>query len=152
MRSVVQRGELRVYDRSDRRSFDPAELTRLLGITPSRTWRRGEALRSGRTRTHTVWWWETPERAGPDSEALVREVLDTFEPVVDALVNASADWGLELVLGLVIHMNGTIEIDNGSPWADVPTPGLALSLETVERLARLRCHLDVDQYVSAPED
>ncbi|WP_183407935.1 hypothetical protein [Nocardioides marmoriginsengisoli] len=49
-------------------------------------------------------------------------------------------------------MIGDINIEADEPWADVPTPALAFSHETVELMAQLGCHLDVDQYVGAPDD
>lgn len=151
-RRVEQRAELRIYGPAEGPDLDPDGLTRALGIEPHTVARRGDVLRSGRVRPCTVWWWQTPDRREVDSEVLVREVLDRFEPVAHVVREAAGTTKLDVVLGLIIYMIGEIQLEDDEPWADVPTPALALSRETIERIGRLGCHLDVDQYVSAPDD
>ncbi|MEV5966206.1 DUF4279 domain-containing protein [Kribbella sp. NPDC051952] len=149
---VEQRAELRVYASDTGEDFDPESLTSLLGIIPSKVMRRGDVLRSGRVRDVTVWWWETPERVEWDSEALVLEVLDAFEPVAEQLAEAVRRWGLTLVIGLVTSMYGVIQADSDNEIGlDVATPALAFSAETLRRLGRLGASIDVDLYVIAPE-
>ena len=151
-RRIEQRAELRIYGPTEGPDLEPERLTRELGFEPHTVSRRGDVLRGGRIRPCTVWWWQTPDRQAVDSEVLVCEVLDLFEPVAQASEDAAAATEIDVVLGLVIHMIGDINTEDEEPWADVPTPALALSRETVERMAKLGCHLDVDQYVSAPDD
>lgn len=79
-RRVEQWAELRVYADAPDGDFDPDELTRRLDVEPTRRCRRGEVLRSGRVRGHSSWWWKTEERVTFDSESVVIEVLDHFEP------------------------------------------------------------------------
>jgi hypothetical protein len=149
---VEQRAELVAYPTEETGDFDPDALTELLGITPTRVYRRGEGLKSGRVRPYSAWMWETAERVEHDSELLIQEVLDTFEPVADELADARAGWSLDLRVGLVISMYGSIEADpDGTSGAMVSTPALYLSPETLRRLAELGCALDIDSYVIAPE-
>lgn len=151
-RRVEQRAELRIYGPEAGPDFDPDELSGRLCIAPHTVWRRGETLRSGRVRPSTLWWRQTPDRDEVDSEAMVLAVLDMFEPVAKEMAQCRAEWDLQIAVGLVVHMSGVIESgDDGELWADVPTPALAFSLETLGRLARLKCSLDIDQYVSAPD-
>jgi hypothetical protein len=149
---VEQRAELVAFPAVEGNDFEPDALSGLLGITPTRTYRRGEVGRSGRVRPHSLWIWETPERVEHDSEVLIREVLETFEPLAGQLSEARSGWDLELQIGLVISMYGSIEVDpDGTSGAVVSTPALYLSPETLRRLTALGCALDVDTYVIAPE-
>ena len=100
-----------------------------------------------------MWWWQSPDSVDRDSEVLVRQVLDRFEPVVEDLLRLRDQWDLEIQLGLVVWMNGSLETaEDGHVYGNVPTPALAFSKETVARLARLNCGFDVDLYVSVPAD
>lgn len=146
-----QRAEIRVYAASEDGDYDPDAFTERIGIEPTRLYRKGEILRSGRPRGHTVWWWETEEQTTRDTEAVVIEVLDRFEPVLQQLGDAKTELDLHLVLGVVISMYGVIETDpDGEVSADAATPAFALSVETLQRLGRLGADFDVDQYVFAP--
>jgi hypothetical protein len=149
---VEQSAELRIYGATDGPDFDPDELTTRLGVVPHSIRRRGEPGRNGRVARCSSWQWSTPQRIEFDSEVLVREVLDTFDPADTELARVRTTWGLELVLGLVVHMYGAAVTDEGESWTEIPTPGLALSLETLQRLTRRGCDLDIDQYVHAPRD
>jgi len=149
---VEQRAELVAFAGEEADDFDPVALTELLAISPTKVYRRGEVLKSGRVRPFSMWVWQTVERVEHESELLVQEILDFFEPVAGALAEAVARWGLEFQVGLVISMYGSIEQDpDGRPGAVVSTPALYLSPRTLSRLAALNCGLDVDTYVIAPE-
>jgi hypothetical protein len=149
---IEQRAELRIYGPTEGPDLDPEGLTRDLGFEPHMVARRGDVLRSGRMRPCTLWLWQTPERQEVDSEALVCEVLDRFEPVARVIEQAAAAVKVDVVLGLIIYMIGDLNTADEAPWADVPTPALALSRATIVWMTKLGCHLDVDQYVSAPDD
>jgi hypothetical protein len=149
---VEQRAQLVAYPTEETGDFDPDAFTELLDITPTKVYRRGEVLRSGRVRPYSAWMWETAERVEHDSELLIQEVLDTFEPVAGQLAEAQAGWNLDLQIGLVISMHGKIEEDpDDTSRVGVSTPGLYLSPDTLRRLAEIGCALDIDNYVIAPE-
>src|SRR6476620_2928716 len=97
---VEQRAELVVYPTEETDDFDPDALTALLGITPTKLYRKDEVLKTGRVRPFSAWMWETAERLEHDSERLVQEVLDTFEAVAVQLASARSGWGLDLQAGL----------------------------------------------------
>ena len=147
---VEQRAELRVYGSESGHDFDPDDLTALLAIAPHTVWRRGESLRSGRTRPATVWWWQSETQVDPDSELLVKQVLDTFEPVADRLDDAKARWGLKLEIGLVVSM---FLAKRGAEPAHTfaATPSMAFTHETLSRLTRFGASLDADLYVDEIE-
>ncbi|MFG1911667.1 DUF4279 domain-containing protein [Kribbella sp. NPDC048928] len=149
---VEQLAELRIRGMNTSEDFDPDSLTSLLDVSPTKVWRQGDALRSGRIHRATVWWWEGRERVERDSEALVLEVLDVFEPVAEQLAEAIRRWGLTVEIGLVISMYGVVRTDSDNEiGVDLSTPALAFSAETLRRLVRLGATLDIDQYVIAPE-
>jgi hypothetical protein len=149
---VEQRAEVVVYPTEETDDFDPDALTALLGITPTKLYRKGEVLESGRVRPFSAWMWETAERAERDSERLVQEILDKFEAVAIQLASARSRWGLDLQVGLVISMYGSIEVDpHGASGAAVSTPALYFSSQTLRRLSELGCSLDIDTYVCTPE-
>jgi hypothetical protein len=149
---VEQRAELVAYPANETGDFDPEAFSELLGIAPTTIYRRGEVLRSGRVRPYSAWIWKSAERVERDSDLLIQEVLDTFEPLAGQLAEARAGWGLDVQVGLVISVYGSIESDpDGSSGAVDSTPALYLSPETLRRLAELGCALDIDTYVIAPE-
>lgn len=149
---IEQRAELVAYAAEETDDFDPAALTELLGISPTTAYMKGDVLKSGRVHPFSSWVWQTVERVEHDSELLVQEILDIFEPAAGQLAEAGARWSLEFQVGLVISMYGSIEQDpDGTPGAVVSTPALFLSPATLRRLSALNCALDVDGYVIAPE-
>ena len=149
---VEQRAELVAFPAQETDDFEPDAVSELLGITPTNVYRRGEVLRGGRVRPHSRWVWETAKRVEHDGELLIQEVLDTFEPLADQLAEAQARWGLDVQVGLVISVYGTIQADpDGSSGAVVSTPALYMSPGTLRRLTELGCALEIDTYVIAPE-
>jgi hypothetical protein len=149
---VEQRAELVAFPADELDDFDPDALTESLGVRPTTVHRKGDVLESGRVRPFNMWMWETPERVEPDSEVLVREVLERFEPVAGRLAEAGTRWGLSFQVGLVISTYGSTGLEpEGTPGAVVPAPALYLSSETLRRLSALDCALDVDTYVVADE-
>lgn len=141
----LQYGELRISSRPDGPDFDPDEITRRLGLSPSFIARRGEPRKpTGRINEVSTWVWETPERDERDSEVLVLDVLDALEPVATELAAIRAAYDTNLVVGLVIHMFE--QPDSVGRW--FPSPALGFDASTISRVAVLGCHLDVDLYVT----
>ncbi len=149
--SVEQSASVAIYARDGAPDLDLDVLTEILGIHPSAVQRRGDVSKfTGRVHDRSVWSWRLDSRIEVDAEAMIEEVLATFEPIAEALSRARSGSSLDLTLGLVIKMYGTIELEEYGPWAAVSTPALSLSTSTVNRLAVLGFALDIDQYVIAP--
>lgn len=149
-RRVEQLAELIIHSEDD--GFDPELVTQILGLTPASSQRKGERLRSGRTRDWSAWCWQTPQLVEVDSEVLVRLVLDRFEAVSDRLQDVRSRWDVTVQVGLVVHCYGTLHSDaDDGVWADVPTPSLSFESGTVRRLVALDASLDIDEYISVPE-
>ncbi|KYH44062.1 hypothetical protein AZH51_04790 [Branchiibius sp. NY16-3462-2] len=105
-----------------------------------------------RTYPASAWCWITAKSSTADSETVIIDLLDTFEPVRQALLRASAERDLSVQINLVISMYGEVVVGgDGQSWIDIPTPALGLSVETLRRLASFDCGLDVDQYIIPPD-
>lgn len=149
---VEQRAELVTYPADETADFDPHGFTALIGIHPTSLYLKGEVMESGRTRPFSAWMYETADRVETDTEVVVQELLDKFEPVARELREGRTRWGLDLQVGLVISMYGAIQIDpDGATGAVVATPALYFSPRTLARLTELGCSLDIDTYVVAPQ-
>lgn len=114
-----------------RGSFDPDDITEVIGISPSRTWREGEA------RTPLLRWkksgWSLvfgPERS-VDLEAQIKRMLDTVEPIQERLRSARDRYNAEA------DVFCSADIDDR-------TPAILLGAETLSRLARLGVELGID--------
>jgi len=150
VRRVEQLGELIIHSVDD--GFDPELVSQILGLTPARSYRRGERSRGGRIRDWSAWCWQTPQLVEVDSEVLVALVLDRFEAVSERLRDVRSRWDVTVQVGLVVHCYGTMQSEGDKGvWADVPSPSLSFESGTVGRLAALDVSLDIDQYVSVPD-
>jgi hypothetical protein len=149
-RRVEQRAEFVLASLDDSGDFDPDQVSLLVGIAATATARRGEVLSSGHTRRWSSWTWATPVLVNTDSEDLVRQLLDRVEAARDELIEARQRWRLGAQINLVVYMYGVIEVDDdATPWADVSTPGLHFTSETVRRIAGLDASIDIDSYIIA---
>ncbi|WP_326550122.1 DUF4279 domain-containing protein [Micromonospora sp. NBC_01813] len=128
---------------ADGLDFDPAHVTRLVGLEPTRIHRRGEAV-GQRVHRSSGWYVDVPQREEYDTELVLRELLDVLDPHAEGLAYARQ------VLGLRAGVNVVIEMHSGRDGAGdilVTTPRIHLTAETMRRLADLCLWLDCDQYV-----
>jgi Domain of unknown function (DUF4279) len=114
-----------------RGSFDPNDITDMIGIPPDRKWREGEA------RTPLLRWkksgWSLvfgPERS-VDLEAQLKRMLDTVESIQARLRSACDRYDAEA------HVFCSADVDD-------QTPAIILGAETLSRLARLGVELGID--------
>ena len=120
-------------------SGDPGEVTAVLGVSPSRTWREGDIVQPKATLHHKTngWALQSPvDPHGVDPERAVQALLDLFpDPTCFARLPADA----------VASVNCTI-------YGTQCRPFLCLSSATVARLAALGVGLDVDPYELPDEE
>ncbi len=120
--------------------FDPAEVTRITGITPSRTQRAGSGVGS-----QSAWAVDISSRAEFGTDAVLGELLDIIEPYADRLRHACES------LGLVAGINVFIELTSDRDAANhlvLAFPELQLSAETLRRLSDLGLWLSCHQFAS----
>jgi len=147
-RRVEQRADFVLACLDDADDFDPDQVSLLLGVDATETKRRGEVLSGGFTCRWSSWVWGTQMLLNADSEDLVRQVLDKMEAARGELAQAREPWRLGAQINLVVYIYGVIEVeDDAVPWADVSTPALHFTSETVRRLAAVGASIDIDSYI-----
>jgi hypothetical protein len=146
---VVVRCSQRAYltvvpiEDDDGLDLDPGQVTRLVGLEPTRIHRRGEAV-GQRVHRSSGWYVDVPQRDECDTELVLRDLLDVIEPHAEGLAHARQ------VLRLRAGVNVVVEMHSGRDGAGdilVTTPAFHLTAETMRRLAGLHLWLDCDQYV-----
>lgn len=125
---------LRFY--SDDDGFDPKAITRLLGRTPTESWRKGEPLRSGRARQVGGWRLESGKRSPQDVDGQITEILSAISDD-PAVWRELSRYKPDMFVGL--FMSGTNE-------------GLQLRPETLALMAARGITLGLDIYGPASED
>jgi hypothetical protein len=122
-------------------SVPAAEITRLLGVDPDRTWRRGDRMGRSASSQHRYLTHGWTVSSGIGEEASVNRhlaaLMDRLAPAADELPTLLREQGVNAKLWLVEH------IEN---W----NPGLSLSPSELAAVAHLGVELAVDIYVYEP--
>jgi hypothetical protein len=126
-------------------AFEPDEVTRLAGLRPTATWRRGDPHPRFRTpRRFSGWHYELPARETYVTENVVSELLDAVEPYAAGITAAREGLGLRAGVMIVIEMQGDRDEDGD---VSVSTAAITYSAATIRRVAALDLSLHHDQYV-----
>ncbi|MBB4767062.1 DUF4279 domain-containing protein [Amorphoplanes digitatis] len=126
-------------------AFEPDEVTRLAGLRPTATWRRGDPHPRFRTpRRFSGWHYELPARETHVTEHVLSDLLDAVEPYAEGLAAARDGLGLRAGIMILIEMQGDRDEDGD---VSVSTASIAYSAATLHRLAALDLSLEHDQYV-----
>ncbi|AGZ38507.1 DUF4279 domain-containing protein [Actinoplanes friuliensis] len=129
----------------DLMAFEPDEVTRLLGLDPTATWRRGDPHpQFPAPRRFSGWNYEQPARVTYATEDVVTAMLDAVEPHAEGLVNACKTLGMRAAIMVVIEMQGSRQNDGD---ISISTPAITYSAATLRRAAALDLALNHDQYV-----
>jgi hypothetical protein len=108
------------------------EIASLVGLTPTKTWKRGEAIRkTNLSRKEDGWVFGIPQRETHDMEALLRELLDVLEMRGQGLAEATSRFSLSKEISFGVYVRDE-------------TPAAWFSVETLRRLAALDASLDID--------
>jgi hypothetical protein len=112
--------------------FSPEDVTDMIGLAPTRTWRLGDSVQGTRlTRKHDGWVFELPYRETYDMDSLVRELLDAVEPYKNKIEAASSRFGLDREISFGVYVRD-----------EAPTSWFAA--DTLSRVATLKANLDID--------
>jgi hypothetical protein len=120
---------------------DPAEISRILGIQPSRTWRKGEMIpKTSLPHKSNGWLLES----GLSDKAEFEDHLDSLANAVAPAINKINQLpdGTEAEISCVIYIYHTKRNDE-----EHQTPALHLDLKHMELLNQLKVELDYDLYV-----
>ncbi|MFD1325457.1 DUF4279 domain-containing protein [Micromonospora sonneratiae] len=130
--------------------FDPDEVTRLVGLQPTKAWRSGDPISgTSRLRRFSSWKYELPEVHNYITEEVVVPLLDAIEPYADGIDTACRTLGMRAGIMVVITMHGDRNTDDGEPH--VSTAAITYTSQTLRRLARLGLAIEHDQYVFLPD-
>lgn len=118
--------------------FDTDEVTKKLGIKPSKVWKKGNKGKYIHVLKYTSWILSTDKRKKTlFIEDLVREIVtklyDKIEIINDLKIHFNLNSELEIVL--FIDMN-----------EDKSTPSLGHNINTIEFLYKTKTRTDVDIY------
>jgi Domain of unknown function (DUF4279) len=119
--------------------LDPDAVTRLTGVVPTQSWRRGDAhvARTGVTlkpRASSAWIYYTPTVFSVELPALLDDLLNMFEPKRDEVVALLNRAHSRAEFSLHIYMSDQ-------------TPIGTITHETLKRIVAFEADLDVDLYV-----
>ena len=131
-------------------TFDPDDVTRLVGLEPTETWRRGDRHpRMPRRRQSSRWKHEPARQSTFFTEEVVTALLDVIEPCAAGIAEARETLHLRAGINVVIEMRGVRDPDDGG--VILSTAAITYSAQTVRRLAQLDLYIDHDQYVFLPD-
>ncbi|HUU96761.1 MAG TPA: DUF4279 domain-containing protein [Phycisphaerae bacterium] len=127
-----------VYFSAPSQVLDPDEISELIGLEPTRSWRKGTPLyNSGRLRPISVWIYE-PQHAMPGRvERKLPFLLDRLEPRHDGIVAAARECTCSICIAYHGH--------------SAAMGGWELDSATIRRLVRLDLPLGVDLYACGSE-
>lgn len=112
---------------------DPDDVTQCLGVEPSATWRIGDLIEPSTVRRKSNGWVLSAPLIDPlDIEVQIKWLLDQLPVDLRRMSQVTDRWDAELSCALYIKDQA---------------PALALSSETVQRLADLAAEFDADLYV-----
>lgn len=114
-----------------RGSFDPDEISRSVGVAPTRTAREGDLIGGGQKRRPCSLWALHARDKSAELEAQVRDVLDQL------------DANRAVFQRLSRELNGTMELVG---YFQDREPGVALERDSIERMAAYGLALDCDFY------
>jgi hypothetical protein len=113
-----------------RADYDPATISRAVGIEPSRKIRKGEVQSNGKPSISTRWTVSTSERHAGSFDRLLEEMLSLLEPRLRAISSLTTDE-LDGVLSLIGHVAGQ-------------APTVRLRVEQLRLIRELGLAIDVD--------
>ena len=129
---MISKPEMCVALRLRGKRFAPEDVTRVVGLSPSKTWRAGEPIPATTAkRKDDRWEFGLSYRETFDMEEMLKELLDTIEPYRERITAAAKEFGLvrEISFGVYIREQ---------------TPACWFSADTMRRLADLGADLDID--------
>lgn len=123
--------------------FDPAEVTRIIGLTPTRTQKAGDSdPADSRVNLASAWAVDVPQRDEFGTDTVLGELLAIIEPYAAGLRHACQVLRLEAGVNVIIELNPLRDADNNLALA---SPELQFKAETLRRLADLGLWLSCHQ-------
>jgi hypothetical protein len=132
--------EMAVALRLTGQDFSPETVTRLLGVSPTKTWRLGDAVQKTLIkRKHDGWEFSIPQQTGLDLEEKLCSLLDIFESHRQSLFEVCDRFRLDVEIACAMYVTDE-------------APIMHLSSRTMKRMAALNTDLDMDLILLSPEN
>jgi hypothetical protein len=117
-----------------KRTFDPRQVTSILGIKPARSWRRGDVMKpSGRKRAYDGWEFKSKQSTSREPGRHVTEVIDAVWPRWKILKQNIP--GLACTVDIVIYI------------LTRSMPPIVISRASAKRAADLNAKIGIDMYM-----
>lgn len=117
--------------------FDVQRITEALGIIPSRTWNKGDSIRSSnKKRTYTAWIYNTEIIESLDINTSIEQIKELFYSKVDNIVALRKQYKLDISIDFVV------KIENEE------SPAIYFEPEFIKFIAEIGAQLDIDTYVN----
>lgn len=111
--------------------LDSTEITKLLGLNPTRTWTIGDSIQNTKLkRKHNGWCFSTDEG---ELEKSVNSIIETMLPKTDVIERLIHTHNIIVLLSCVVYIEEDKEI-----------PVVSFNPKTLLGLAKLNASLDVD--------
>jgi hypothetical protein len=118
-------------------AFDPVEISRRLGLAPTKVARRDERIgKSALQYKCDIWSISTGKRESLALEEQVREILAQVGTSAHAIRSARDELSISVELACAVYVEGQ-------------APSMTLGPETIAQLAELGAGVDIDLYVLA---
>jgi hypothetical protein len=130
--------ELTVAGAQDGPDLKPEEVTRVLGIRPDESGHRGDPRGSKTPLVYKAGWWRIKTEISEDASLneQIRLLLDRVDSQKESLKTLAVDCELEF--GCVVYF-------------DEHAPDLHIESDTLQAMAELGAHFDIDAYLYAYE-
>lgn len=117
--------------------FVPEDVTALIQLAPTKTWRLGDPIqRTDLRRKDDEWVFGLRQRETFDMNGLLMELLCAIERHNDKIAEASKQYSLNAVISFGVYVRGE-------------TPASWFASETISRVAALGASLDIDLILAA---
>ena len=114
----------------------PVEIvTAMLGVQPTKIFRKGERINDKHTRSFTSWKYQSETVETYDADDVLLPILNVFQSKTDTINQLKKDLNLNVQIELVITM------------IDGRTPGLVIYPEFSNFASAINAFIDIDMYI-----
>lgn len=135
----MKKNEGRVYFAFQGNDFDPTEITKLLGIQPTKVRLKNE-LPSGKLPKFSSWIFSLDNIVDEviDIYEITTSLVKTLEPKIEAINEIKQKFNVITRLEVVLSFSTNEEIS---------TPAIGFDTNTINFLAKIEAFIDIDTYL-----
>ena len=119
--------------------YNPADITEFLGISPTAAWKKGARISECEIPKVSIWKCSSGKVSGEivDVYDITQVLIDRLIPSRKMISEAIRKWNLQSTLQTVLYV---------STDADISTPIVGYSADTIRFLSYIGASIDVDIY------